>query len=165
MAYIHCMQEKESGQFWPWILNEKISNGKELVEIVTARQMALSTSLRWVEAQDDCDPVRRQLLHRLQHNTVMKQSTKLTQHHETSFFCWLVQLHNMHVVIAHSTSSWIIKILSIYLIIHNLDFPTPDYPNVISWSRLVRIIEVGLYHYLRRTCMPGLIALSFWTGW
>ena len=52
----------------------------------TARHTALSTSLRWLEAQDDCDPVRLQLVHRLQQNAVMKQSTKLTERHVTNSF-------------------------------------------------------------------------------
>ena len=90
----------------------------------SARHMALSTSLRWLEAQDDCDPVRLQLVHSVQQNAAMKRSTKLTQRRVTSFFSWLMRLHEAHVVIARSTS-WIIKFSWINLIIHNLNFPYP----------------------------------------
>ena len=92
----------------------------------TARHTpALSTSLRWLEAQDDCDPIHLQLVHRLQQNVVMNRYAKLTQHCVTSFFCWLMWLHDTHVVIARSTSSWIIKFSWINLTVPNLDFPNP----------------------------------------
>ena len=40
---------------------------------------SLSTSLRWLEVQDDCDPVSLQLLRRLQQNAASKRATKLLQ--------------------------------------------------------------------------------------
>ena len=120
----------------------------------TAKHTALSTSLWWLEAQDDCNLVRLQLVHRLQQNAVMKRSTKLTQRHVTSFFCWLMQLHKTHVVIARSTSSWIIKSTWINLIIHNL-----HYPNVFLWSQPVQIIAVGLY---RSSCVCVCVGGGGW---
>ena len=48
---------------------------------------ALSTTVQWLEAQDDCDPVSLQLVRRLQQNAAIKRSTKLTQRRITSFFC------------------------------------------------------------------------------
>ena len=39
--------------------------------LLTAMHTALSTSLRWLGAQDDCDPVRLQLVNRLQQNAAM----------------------------------------------------------------------------------------------
>ena len=47
---------------------------------------ALSTSLQWLQAQDDCDPVRLQLVHGLQQNAAMKRCTKLTQRRVATFF-------------------------------------------------------------------------------
>ena len=41
----------------------------------TARHTALSTSLRWLGAQDDCDLFRLQLVQRLQRNAAMKRPT------------------------------------------------------------------------------------------
>ena len=43
----------------------------------TARHTALSTSLQWLGAQDDRDPVRLQLVHRLQQNVAMKGFTNI----------------------------------------------------------------------------------------
>ena len=48
---------------------------------------ALSTTVRWLEAQDDCDPVSIRLVRRLQQNAAIKRSTKLTRRRITSFFC------------------------------------------------------------------------------
>ena len=47
---------------------------------------SLSTSLRWLEAHPDCDPVALQLLHRLQQNAASKRAKRLTQRRITSFF-------------------------------------------------------------------------------
>ena len=71
----------------------------------------LSTCLPWLEAQNDCDHVRLQLVHRLQQNAMMKQSTTLTQGCVTGCFCWLMQLYDTDVVIARLTSSWILNFL------------------------------------------------------
>ena len=48
---------------------------------------ALSKSLRWLEAQDDCHPTFLQIVHRQQQNVAIRRSTKPMQRCITSFFC------------------------------------------------------------------------------
>ena len=106
-----CRKKKASSSDagFCWRNSQTAEEGKEIVEAVTLpdckddvettmvsltrlaclptmRHTALSTSLRWLEAQDDCDSVRLELVDRLQQNAAMKQSTKLMQRRVTGFF-------------------------------------------------------------------------------
>ena len=99
--------------------------------------METSSGAVAIEAQPDYDRIAVQLLRLLQQNAANKRATKLMQRRMTQFFCVIV-MYSIICCMNDVIKSWIILIIT--LIIRTL-----DYPNVFTWSRLVRIIEVALY--------------------